>query len=97
MPFTINVKLTPNAEKAVKEDIDDLRSLVAETFEADDDSKLRQQAIETIEANVADYSTDENVSPYWGDGIANPNKYIYFKLRYAWNNHPDIRETIIEQ
>ena len=36
VPFTINVKLTPKAEKAVKDDIDDLRSLVAESFEADE-------------------------------------------------------------
>ncbi len=34
VPFTINVKLTPKAKKAVMEDIDELRSLVAETFEA---------------------------------------------------------------
>ena len=34
VPFTINVKLTPKAKKAVMDDIDDLRSLVAESFEA---------------------------------------------------------------
>ncbi len=70
---------------------------ISKTFKADDDSKLRQQAIDTIESRVADYTTHEDVSPYWGDGIANPNKYLYFKLRYAWNNHPDMREIIIEQ
>ncbi len=70
---------------------------ISKTFKADDDSKLRQQAIDTIESRVADYTTHEDVSPYWGDGIANPNKYLYFKLRYAWNNHPDMKEIIIEQ
>lgn len=34
VPFTINVKLTPKAKKAVMDDIDDLRSLHAETFAA---------------------------------------------------------------
>ena len=34
VPFTINVKLTAKAKKAVMDDIDDLRSLHAETFAA---------------------------------------------------------------
>jgi len=69
----------------------------AESFEADDDVILRQQAIDTIEARVADYTTHEDVSPYWGGGIVNPNKYLYFKLRYAWEKHPESREEIIQQ
>ena len=69
----------------------------AESLEADDDIILRQQAIDTIEARVADYTTHEDVSPYWGGGIVNPNKYLYFKLRYAWETHPEDREGIIQQ
>jgi len=71
----------------------------AESFSAESngDITIRQQAIDTIEARVADYTTHEDVSPYWGGGIVNPNKYLYFKLRYAWNNHPEQREEIIQQ
>ncbi len=69
----------------------------AESFNADDDAELRQQAIDTIEARVADYTTHEDVSPYWGGGIVNPNKYLYYKLRYIWTNHPEDREMVIEQ
>ena len=74
-----------------------IEKLDAESFEADDDIILRQQAIDTIEARVADYTTHEDVSPYWGGGIVNPNKYLYFKLRYAWETHPEDREGIIQQ
>jgi hypothetical protein len=66
-------------------------------YRADEDMTIRQQAIDTIEARVADYSTHEDVSPYWGGGIVNPNKYLYFKLRYSWDNHPKDREEIIQQ
>ena len=71
----------------------------AESFaaESNEDITIRQQAIDTIEARVADYTTHEDVSPYWGGGIANPNKYLYFKLRYAWEKHPEDREGIIQQ
>jgi hypothetical protein len=65
--------------------------------ESKEDITLRQQAIDTIEARVADYSTGDDVSPYWGGGIANPNKYIYYKLRYIWTTHPEDREMVIEQ
>ena len=65
--------------------------------ESNEDAILRQQAIDTIEARVADYTTHEDVSPYWGGGIVNPNQYLYFKLRYAWNNHPEQKEEIIQQ
>ena len=53
----------------------------AESFSAEsngdlqlDESKksLYQQAIDTIEARVADYTTHEDVNPYWGGGMANP-------------------------
>ena len=71
----------------------------AESFgaESNEDITIRQQAIDTIEARVADYTIHEDVSPYWGGGIANPNKYLYFKLRYAWEKHPEDREGIIQQ
>ena len=65
--------------------------------ESNEDAILRQQAIDTIEARVADYTTHEDVSPYWGGGMVNPNQYLYFKLRYAWENHPEQKEEIIQQ
>ena len=65
----------------------------AESFSADEDNTIRQQAIDTIEARVADYSTHEDVNRYEG----NPNQYLYFKLRYSWDNHPEDREEIIQQ
>ena len=46
VPFTINVKLTPKAKKAVMDDIDDLRSLVAESFEADSKEQARLKKYE---------------------------------------------------
>jgi hypothetical protein len=61
--------------------------------ESNEDITIRQQAIDTIEARVADYSTHEDVNRYEG----NPNQYLYHKLRYAWDNHPEQREEIIQQ
>ena len=72
--------------------------LEAESDELEESKKsLYQQAIDTIEARVADYTTHEDVNPYWGGGMANPNKYLYHKLRYSWLNHPEDRGEIIEQ
>jgi len=67
------------------------------TYGAESKKSIHQQAIDTIEARVADYSTHEDVNPYWGGGMVNPNKYLYFKLRYAWDKHPEDREEIIQQ
>ena len=57
VPFTINVKLTPKAEKAVKDDIDDLRSLVAESFEAE--IYDRQGNLRTVDDNFIEATNDK--------------------------------------
>ena len=86
---------TYKAERDEPPEEDDPLESWMEDFDADSngDITIRQQAIDTIEARVADYSTHEDVNRYEG----NPNQYLYHKLRYAWGNHPEQREEIIQQ
>ena len=100
--FQWDETLTPDAVNCIRcskyvQYLRDKNWLFTEEKTAESNKSIYQQAIDTIEARVADYSTHEDVSPYWGGGIVNPNQYLYYKLRYSWNKHPEDREEIIEQ